>query len=109
MVWHAGDVEAHGLQLCAVGNPVEGGRKRRAEITAEQAGDFGSAATAAVVAGAWLTPQKKARSTLEVCDMNIMRGFGPMVITADDLARTLEANDLILVGNGAGFRVLDRP
>jgi hypothetical protein len=32
-----------------------------------------------------------------------------MLITAEDLARTLEANDLFLVGNGAGFRVLDRP
>jgi hypothetical protein len=61
------------------------------------------------VAGAWLTPQKKARSTLEVCDMNSTKGFGPMLITAEDLARTLEANDLILVGDGAGFKVLSRP
>jgi hypothetical protein len=61
------------------------------------------------VAGAWLPPQKKARSTLEVCDMNSMRGFGPMLITAEDLARILEANVLILVGDGAGFKVLDCP
>jgi hypothetical protein len=38
-----------------------------------------------------------------------MRGFGPMLITAEDLARILEANDLILVGDGAGFKVLDCP
>jgi hypothetical protein len=41
--------------------------------------------------------------------MNITRGFGPMLTTAEDLARILEANNLILVGDGAGFRVLDRP
>ncbi|KAK1646046.1 hypothetical protein QYE76_063851 [Lolium multiflorum] len=35
-------------------------------------------------------------------------GFGPMLITAEDLARTLEANDLILVDDGTGFQVLDR-
>jgi hypothetical protein len=64
---------------------------------------------AAVVAGAWLTPQKKVRSTLEVCDMNSTRGFGPMLITDEDLVRILEANDLILVGDGAGFKVLKRP
>jgi hypothetical protein len=108
MDWHAGAVETYGLQLCSVENTAEGRRKRRAETVAEQAGDVGSAA-AAIVAGAWLTPQKKTRSTLEVCDMNNTRGFGPMLITAEDLARTLEANDLILVGDGACFKVLDRP
>jgi hypothetical protein len=38
--------------------------------------------------------------------MNIARGFGPMLIIAEDLARTLEANDLM--GDGAGFQVLNR-
>jgi hypothetical protein len=85
-------------------NSIEGGRKRRAESAVEQTGDVGSAAAAAVVARAWLTPQKKARSTLEVCGINSTRGFGLMVITAEDLARTLETNDLILVGDGAGFK-----
>jgi hypothetical protein len=32
-----------------------------------------------------------------------------MLITAEDLARTLEANDLILIGDGAGFKVLEHP
>jgi hypothetical protein len=32
-----------------------------------------------------------------------------MLITAEDLARTLEANDLILVGDEAGFKFLERP
>jgi hypothetical protein len=32
-----------------------------------------------------------------------------MLITAEELARTLEANDLFLVGDGAGFKVLVRP
>jgi hypothetical protein len=32
-----------------------------------------------------------------------------MLIMAEDLARTLEANVLMLVGDGAGFKVLERP
>jgi hypothetical protein len=87
---------------------VEGRRKRRADDIAEQGGELSSAATAAIVAGTWLTPQKKARSTLEVCNVNSTRGLGPMLITAEDLSRTLQANDLILVGDGAGFQVLNR-
>ncbi|XP_051203399.1 uncharacterized protein [Lolium perenne] len=103
-----GDVETLGLQLCSMENPAERRRKRRTDVHAEQAGGSGPDATNAVVAGAWVTPQKRARATLEVSDMNCSRGFGPMLITAEDLARTLEANDLILVGDGAGFQVLDR-
>jgi hypothetical protein len=90
-------------------NHVEGRRKRKAECDAEQVGGASSSATVAIVAGAWLIPQKKARSSLEVCDMNMVRGFGPMLITSEDLARTLEANALMLVGDGAGFKVLERP
>jgi hypothetical protein len=96
MVWYAGNVETSGLLLCSVDNSVE------------QTGDVGSTVVAAVMAGAWLTPQKKARSTLEVCDINSTRGFGLMLTTTEDLARTLEANDLILIGDG-GFKVPDRP
>jgi hypothetical protein len=32
-----------------------------------------------------------------------------MLIMAEDLSRTLEANTLVLVGDGAGFKVLERP
>jgi hypothetical protein len=88
-------------------NPREG-RKRRIDDAAEQAGSLNSTA-AAIVAGAWLTPQKRAMTALEVCTMNNPRGFGPMMITAEELRRTMEANDLILVGDGAGFQVLTRP
>jgi hypothetical protein len=35
--------------------------------------------------------------------MNRVRGFGPMLIMSEDLARTLEANALMLVGDGACF------
>jgi hypothetical protein len=61
------------------------------------------------VAGTWLTPQNKARTSLEVCEMNTTRGFGHLLITAEDLGRTMMANDLILVGDGAGFQVCKRP
>ena len=102
MDWYAGDVEKLCLQLCSVENSSEGRKKRRADDDAEQSGGCDSAAAAAIVAGAWLTPQEKARSTLEICDMNSTRGFGPLLITA-------EANDLILEGDGAGFQVHSRP
>jgi hypothetical protein len=101
MVWDAGDVES--LQLCSMESPAEGRRKRKTEHDVEQAGGVSSVAAVVVVAGVWLTPQKKARSSLEVCDMNRVRGFGPMLITAEDLVRTLETNALMLVGDGAGF------
>jgi hypothetical protein len=109
MNWYAGDVEKLVLQLCSVENSSEGRKKRRADDDAEQSGGCDSAAAAAIVAGAWFTPQKRAKSTLEICDMNITRGFGPLLITAEDLRRTLMANDLNLVGDGAGFQVHNRP
>jgi hypothetical protein len=102
MAWHAGFVKKLGMQLCTMENSPEGGRKRKTDDFVEQVGGCSSEAAAAVVAEAWLTPQKKARSTLEICDMNTTRGFG-------NLRRILEANDLILVGDGAGFQVLNRP
>jgi hypothetical protein len=86
----------------------EGGRKRGAGGDVEQDGGSSSAAAAAVVAGAWLTPQKRLRTTLEVYDVNYTRGLGPMLITAEDLKRTLEDNELFLVGDGARFQVLGR-
>jgi hypothetical protein len=65
-------VETLGLQLCSVEDLAEGRRKRIASDDAEQGG-----LPSAIVA---LTPQKKARTTLEVCDMNNARGFGPMLM-----------------------------
>jgi hypothetical protein len=41
--------------------------------------------------------------------MNSTRGFGPMLTITEDLARTLKADDLILVDDGAGFKVLSHP
>jgi hypothetical protein len=58
------------------------------------------------VAGPCLTPVKKPRTSLEVCNLNGVRGSGLMLITAEDLARTLGANALMLVGEGEGVRVL---
>jgi hypothetical protein len=108
MVGYAGFVETLGMQLCSVQGFTEGRGKRRADVYAEQDGGSGQDATTDIVAGSWVIPQKKARTTLEVCDMNSSRGFGPMLMTAEDLARTLEANDLVLVGDGACFQVMDR-
>jgi hypothetical protein len=109
MVWDTCVVEKGGLQLCSMENSTKGRRKRKIDANAGQVGAVGSSAASAIVAGAWLTPQKKVRTTLEVCDMNNISGFGPMMITAEDLARTLDTNALMLVGDGAGFTVLERP
>jgi hypothetical protein len=46
---------------------------------------------------------------LHYWNMNCERGAGPMLITVTDLARTLGANALMLVGDGEGFGVLERP
>jgi hypothetical protein len=59
-------------------NPAGRRRKMRTDVHAEQAGGSGPYATTVVVAGAWVTPQKRARATLEVSDMNNSRVFGPM-------------------------------
>jgi hypothetical protein len=56
-----------------------------------------------------LTPEKKARTKLEVHVMNqSCDAEESLKITTADLARTLEANALMLVGYGEGFRVLLR-
>jgi hypothetical protein len=57
-----------------------------------------------------LTPEKNARTKLEACVLNQNRGVEESVkITTTDLARTLKANTLIMVGDGDGFWVLPRP
>jgi hypothetical protein len=108
MAWYVGAVESLGLQLCSVESPIERRRKRGVDDNAEQGGGSSSSAAAAIVAGTWLTPQKKARSSLEVCEMNTTRCFGPLLITVEDLGRTMMTNDLILMGDGAGFQVCKR-
>jgi hypothetical protein len=92
-----------------MGYPTEGGRKRKSDNDGEQAGDLGSNATSVIVAGTWLSPEKRARTALKVCTMNHERGSRPLLITATDLERTLGANALMLVGDGEGFRVLNMP
>jgi hypothetical protein len=57
------------------------------------------------VAGSWLTPEKKARTEQEVIIHNQMEG-AELKITAGDLARTLVANDLLLIGDGESFKVI---
>jgi hypothetical protein len=52
---------------------------------------------------------KNINHMLHYWNMNCERGAGPMLITVTDLARTLGANALMLVGDGEGFGVLERP
>jgi hypothetical protein len=61
------------------------------------------------VAGAWLTPEKKAKAEMEVYMGNLKcEAEETLKITAVDLVRTLEANAPMMVGDGEGFRVLPR-
>jgi hypothetical protein len=57
------------------------------------------------VAGSWLTPEKKARTEQAITLHNQMEG-AELKITAGDLARTLMANGLVLIGDGERFKVI---
>jgi hypothetical protein len=57
------------------------------------------------VAGSWLTPEKRLRTEHEINLHNQMEGV-ELKITAGDLARTLMANGLVLIGDGEHFKVI---
>jgi hypothetical protein len=88
-----------------VGHFAHRGRKREAGSLGEVSGWGGACPSAAVVAGSWLTPEKKARTEQEVFLHNQMEG-AELKITAGDLARTLMANGLMLFGDGESFKVI---
>jgi hypothetical protein len=58
-----------------------------------------------IAAGSWLTPEKRLRTEQEITLHNQMEGT-ELKITAWDLARTLVANGLVLIGNGECFKVI---
>jgi hypothetical protein len=57
------------------------------------------------VAGSWLTPEKRLRTEQEINLHNQLEG-AELKITAGDLARTLMANGLVLIGDGERFKVI---
>jgi hypothetical protein len=84
-------------------------RKRKTSNNDYAIGDFGSCPTNAIVAGAWVKPEKFLKTHHELLAMNLgLAGSGHLKISAPDLARTLKANDLELVGDGECFRVVQR-
>jgi hypothetical protein len=90
-----------------VGGSPSRGRKRKASGGVYSIGGFGSCSTAAIVAGAWVKPEKLLKSHLGMLDMTLgSTGSRHLKISAPDLARTLKANDLELVGDGESFRVV---
>jgi hypothetical protein len=102
-------VEEVGLFACSVGGSTSRGRKRKTSGGDYAIGGFGSCTAAAIVAGAWVKPEKILRSHHELLDMNLgSAGSGHMKISAPDLARTLKANDLELVGDGESFKVVQK-
>jgi hypothetical protein len=61
------------------------------------------------VAGAWVKPEKILKSHHELLGVNLGSADASLLkISAPDLARTLKANGLELVGDGESFRVVPK-
>jgi hypothetical protein len=76
-------------------------------------GDFvvglGSCSTSSVVVGSWLMPIKKLMMTNNVEMMNACCAEEEALkIIAPDLARTLAANGLAMIGDGEQFKIVSR-
>jgi hypothetical protein len=85
------------------------GRKRKPTSDYSAFGEAGSSAAAAVVAGAWVKTEKRLKSQHELLVMNLnVAETGHLKVTAPDLARTLQANNLELVGDGENSRVVSK-
>jgi hypothetical protein len=54
--------EKSGLYACSMGGATSSGRKRKATLDGDVAGDIGSGAATIFVAGAWVIPEKRMRS-----------------------------------------------
>jgi hypothetical protein len=72
-------------------------------------GGISSCSAAAVVGGARLTPDKRAKTDFEVMGQNhLHEDDDEWNIMAMDLARTFKENALMLVGDGEEVRVMPR-
>jgi hypothetical protein len=87
-------------------HPARRGGRRKAQSSGSQPGELGACSTAAIVAGAWVTPKKKLRTEVEI-NVHNQAGDGNWKISADDLARTLMTNGLVLIGTGDRFKVIN--
>jgi hypothetical protein len=88
-----------------MGHLAHRGRKIKAEPDSDPSGSFGVCPSAAVVAGAWMILEKKLRTENKI-NIHNQVGGDDLKITAEDLARTLTANDLVLIGDGERFKVI---
>jgi hypothetical protein len=85
-----------------------GGKKART------AGDYGAGSidacsSAAVVAGARVTPLKEIKSQMAMLIQNQLSTNQPwQQLKASELAMTLEAKSLCLVGDGESFEVMNK-
>jgi hypothetical protein len=96
--------------LCSLEHHDQRRIKRNVDDDCEKFRGFNSCSTSGIMGGAWLAPEKKAKNEMEVYIGNLRCEDGEALkVTTACLARTLEANALILVGDGVGFRVLPRP
>jgi hypothetical protein len=100
-------VEKNCLVALSVDGAATSGRKRKASRHDRPAGGFSSCAATAVVVEAWVKPEKKLKSNHEMLVMNLKANDGEhLKMSAPDLARTLKANNLELVGEGESFSVV---
>jgi hypothetical protein len=66
VVWHAGGVEEICLHPCSLEHPARRGGKRKSQSSGSQPRELGVCSTTAIVAGAWVTPEKKLRTKAEI-------------------------------------------
>jgi hypothetical protein len=105
LVWDAESVEEIGLFACSMKGSASRGRKRKTSESEYAIGGFGSCPADAIVARAWVKPEKFLKTHHELLAMNLgSAGSGHLKISVLNLTRTLKANDLELVGDGECFR-----
>jgi hypothetical protein len=106
VAWYADHLEKIILHPCSMEHTALQGRKRKDELDDGAIRGLGACSSATIVAGAWVTPEKKLRSEAAM-NIHNQAGGEDWKISADDLARTLKANGLVLIGDGERFKVID--
>jgi hypothetical protein len=84
------------------------GGKKAHTVGGYGAGSVNACSSIAVVAGARVTPVKELKSQMAMLIHNQLSTSQPWELTASDLAKTLEAKSLCLVGDGECFDVVSK-
>jgi hypothetical protein len=106
--WHAGVLEAVSLQPCSVDHSTSRGGKKTRTSGGYGAGSIDACSSNVVVAGARVTPMKEIKSQMVMLIQNQLSASQPWQLKASNLAKTLEAKSLCLVGDGECFEVVNK-